>query len=152
MRFPQSGGCQCGAIRYQIVAAPLIVYACHCTECQRQSGSAFAMGATVREEHFRITRGSPRIFVRTTDTAKTLACWFCPDCGVRLYHARSDADLPYRNIRAGTLDDRSWLVPAAHFWTRSAQKWVVIPDGVKRFETQPEDPADLSADLAKDSH
>lgn len=47
MSFPQSGGCQCGAIRYEISGPPAAVYACHCTECQKQSGSAFAMAAVI---------------------------------------------------------------------------------------------------------
>ncbi len=58
MRLPQSGGCQCGAVRYEVSGPPRIVYACHCTECQRQSGSAFAMAAVIPGESFRITKAS----------------------------------------------------------------------------------------------
>jgi hypothetical protein len=47
-------------------------------------------------------------------------------------------EYPNRNIKPGTLDDSSWLIPTTHFWTRSAQKWVVIPEGATRYETQPE--------------
>ena len=48
------------------------------------------------------------------------------------------AAYPNRNLKPGTLDDASWLVPTIHFWTRSAQKWVEIPEGVTCYETQPE--------------
>ena len=138
MNFPQSGGCQCGAIRYEITGPPVAVYACHCIECQKQSGSAFAMGAVIPQEHFRITKGNPKMFAREINPAKTMECWFCPDCGTRLYHVPGGATYSNRNIKPGTLDDTSWLVPTTHFWTCSAQEWVVIPEGATRYETQPD--------------
>jgi hypothetical protein len=64
MDFPQPGGCQCGAIRYEITGPPAAVYACHCTECQKQSGSAFAMAAVIPQEHFCITKGSDSTYRR----------------------------------------------------------------------------------------
>lgn len=138
MGFPQTGGCQCGAVRYEITGPPTTVYACHCTECQRQSGSAFAMAAVIPQAHFRVTRGSPAMFARPTGPAKVMECWFCADCGTRLYHMPGGAAYPNRNVKPGTLDDTSWLVPTTHFWTRSAQKWVVIPDDALRHDTQPD--------------
>jgi len=138
MDFPQSGGCQCGAIRYEITGPPLAVYACHCTECQRQSGSAFAMAAVIPQDRFRVTRGEPKMFSRRTAATKVMECWFCPDCGARLFHMPGGSAYANRNLKPGTLDDTSWLRPTIHFWTRSAQKWVDIPDGEIRYETQPE--------------
>ena len=52
-----------------------------------------------------------------------MECWFCPDCGTRLYHVPGGATYPNRNIKPGTLDDTSWLAPVAHFFVRSAQPW-----------------------------
>ena len=138
MAFPQGGGCQCGSVRYEISGPPSVVYACHCTECQRQSGAAFAMAAVIPQQHFRITKGQPKMFARQTSPVKTMECWFCPDCGTRLYHVPGGAAYPNRNIKPGTLDDTSWLTPTIHFWTRSAQKWVLIPDDATRYETQPD--------------
>lgn len=138
MRFPQTGGCQCGAVRYEITAPPTTVYACHCTECQTQSGSAFAMAAVIPQAHFRLTKGAPKMFPRQTSPSKIMECWFCGDCGTRLYHVPGGASYPNRNIKPGTLDDASWLVPTTHFWTRSAQPWVAIQDGAVRHETQPD--------------
>jgi hypothetical protein len=138
MGFPQTGGCQCGAIRYEITGPPVTVYACHCTECQTQSGSAFAMAAVIPGESFRITKGSPAMFARAINPAKTMECWFCAACGTRLYHMPGGTSYSNRNVKPGTFDDTSWLVPAIHFWTRSAQQWVAIPDGATRYETQPE--------------
>src|SRR5690348_6292420 len=138
MHFPRSGGCQCGSVRYEIVGPPTTVYACHCTECQKQSGSAFAMAAVVPREKFRITKGTPEMFTRKTSPTKTMECWFCANCGTRLYHVPGGAAYPNCNIKPGTLDDTTWLVPTIHFWTRSAQKWVVIPEDAVCYETQPE--------------
>jgi len=138
MAFSKMGGCQCGAIRYEISAPPITVYTCHCTECQRQSGSAFAMAAVIPGAHFHITRGSPARFTRNTGAGRTMECWFCADCGTRLYHQPGGASYPNRNLKPGTLDDTSWLAPSIHFWTRSAQPWVQIPAGATRYETQPD--------------
>ena len=138
MRFPQLGGCQCGAVRYEITAAPAVVYACHCTDCQTQSGSAFAMAAVIPQAHFRITKGTPKMFARQTRPTKATESWFCGDCGTRLYHVPGGAAYPNRNIKPGTLDDTSWLKATTHFWTRSKQPWVVIPDDAPCYQTQPD--------------
>ena len=107
MTFPQTGGCQCGASRYEISGPPAAVYACHCTECQKQSGSAFAMAAVIPQAHFRITKGTPKMYARQTSPSKTMECWFCGDCGTRLFHVPGGASYPNRNIKPGTLDDTS---------------------------------------------
>ena len=138
MGFPQTGGCQCGAVRYEITGPPVTVYACHCTECQTQSGSAFAMAAVIPRESFRITKGEPAMFARQTSPSKTMECWFCSACGTRLYHVPGGSSYANRNVKPGTLDDSSWLVPTIHFWTRSAQKWVPIPEDAVRYDTQPD--------------
>jgi hypothetical protein len=96
------------------------------------------MAAVIPKESFRITRGAPNMLARQTSPTKTMECWFCADCGTRLYHVPGGASYPNRNVKPGTLDDTSWLAPATHFWTRSAQQWVVISDGVTSYETQPE--------------
>jgi hypothetical protein len=68
--------------------------------------------------------------------------WVCTGCGVRVYNGAKPGAAPpgtFVAVRAGTLDDTSRLRPTAHFWTRSAQPWVALPDGGTRFETQPAD-------------
>lgn len=95
------------------------------------------MAAVIPQEHFRITKGSPKMFARPTSATKIMECWFCADCGTRLYHMPGGAAYPNRNIKPGTLDDSSWLRPTVHFWTRSAQPWVVIPPEAEQHETQP---------------
>src|ERR1700748_3900883 len=81
------GGCQCGVVRYQVMAEPVQVYVCHCTECRKQSASAFGISVIVPVDAFRITHGRVRTWSRTTDTGGELVCSFCEVCGTRLWHA-----------------------------------------------------------------
>jgi hypothetical protein len=123
------GGCQCGEIRYRLDGEPLELTVCHCTECQRQSGSAFGMSLAIPAGAFELLAGELRFFEVVCDSGRIKSCAFCPSCGTRIYH-RTDAGI---SVKAGTLDDTSSLRPAAHYWTRRKQPWVNIPEGVRSF-------------------
>lgn len=110
---------------------------CHCTECQRQSGSAFGMSLSVRTTDFEIIQGTLKRFERSSESGRKVGAAFCPECGTRIYHEPERMMGAAINVRAGTLDDRSGLVPSAHVWVKSKQPWVVIPEGVHQFEAQP---------------
>ena len=127
------GGCQCGRVRYRVEDEPLAVAACHCTECQRQTGSAFGMSMVVPRDAFRLTSGELRTFTRKAYSGGTVVCAFCPECGTRITHAPSKMPKTL-NVKPGTLDDTSWLTPALHVWLASKQSWVPVPDGVPRFD------------------
>ena len=86
MTTPMTGGCQCGAVRYKVGGEPLALFACHCAECQRQSGSAFGLSMIVKRDDFVLERGTLKSFERATDSGRTISGHFCPDCGVRIYH------------------------------------------------------------------
>jgi hypothetical protein len=133
-----TGGCFCGAVRYQVAANPLLVYACHCTDCQTQSGSAFALNMAVPADSFRLTAGQAKAWRRVSPSYVRTASWFCPDCGGRLYGER-DGRPEAVNIRAGTLDDTAWVEPAFHMYLRSAQPWMQRPDSGQCFGTVPDD-------------
>ena len=141
MKLPQTGGCQCGALRYEVSEAPQLVYTCHCTECQRLTGSAFSMALVVSAAALHFAGPEPRPLQRTADSGRTVTRWVCPDCGTWIWSGPKPDPimLDALRVRAGTLDDTSWLRPTVHFWTRSAQPWVLLPEGDRRFETQPED-------------
>ena len=140
-----SGGCQCGAIRYRITGAARMLYVCHCTDCQKQSSSAFGMSLIVDPATLEITRGAEKL--RTWDTrgddGELKRCAFCPDCGTRIYHGADSADAPI-SIKAGSLDDTGGLEPIAHIWLASAQPWVAV-DRTRFlcFDAEPEDEAEL---------
>lgn len=141
MKLPLTGGCVCGSIRYEIVADPISVYACHCTDCQRITSSAFSIGVVVPEEAFRSTGNHPRTAPGgVTAGGRVKSRLICPDCGTWMYgNPRHGTEHPgmVRVVRGGTLDDTSWLKPTAHFWRRSAQPWVQLPEGATAYETQP---------------
>ena len=123
IQLPLTGGCQCGAVRYEVTAQPLTIYACHCTECQRLSASAFGMSMPVPRDAVRITRGAPRRWSRTADSGDVVTALFCGDCGTRLIHETA-GNQAVTVVKPGSLDDTSWLRPVGHYWTRSAQPWI----------------------------
>jgi hypothetical protein len=151
MKLPLTGGCQCGEVGYAIAAEPVTVYACHCRDCQRQTGAAFALSMVVPRAAIGITRGHAREWLRPgsqTASGTPTTCLFCGSCGARLYH------LPSRNrdiavVKPGTLDDTSWLVAVGHIFTDHAQPWVAIPADIVNFPRQPPDFGALAAAWAR---
>ena len=142
MQLPLTGGCLCGKLRYEIGRAPEVVYTCHCLDCQRLTGSAFSMALLVTDEAFHLSGVDPRPLHHAADSGRTNARWICPECSTWICSGAKPGSAPpgtLRAVRAGTLDDRSWLRPTVHFWTRSKQAWVTLPEGSRSFETQPGD-------------
>ncbi|MGB8399424.1 GFA family protein [Bradyrhizobium sp.] len=142
--LPLTGGCSCGAIRYEIGAFPLLLYTCNCTDCQTASGSAFALNMPVATNCFRILRGEPKGWHHKSPSGADVTSWFCADCGARIYGERTGRPDSI-NLRAGTLDDTSWLVPAAHMFMRSAQPWVLPAAIAECHEIVPDDFRPLAA-------
>ncbi len=141
----RTGGCQCGAVRYRLSGEPRMLYACHCTDCQKQSSSAFGMSLIVDRDKVEFTAGCERIKTWDTfgDDGELKRCDFCPDCGTRIYHAGEYAGEPL-SIKAGSLDDTGWLRPVAQIWLRSAQPWLTFDRRkFQCFETEPDDEAQL---------
>jgi hypothetical protein len=136
--LPLSGGCPCEAVRFEVSAMPLLVYACHCTECQRWSGSAFSLNMPVKRNSFALTRGEPKFWRHVGTRGFESSYWFCGDCGGRIYGQRGDwPDMIA--VRAGTLDVTSWVRPVAHLFLRSAQAWERVPNNAECFEVMPND-------------
>lgn len=136
MAGTREGGCQCGGLRYEVSGDPLAVIVCHCSACQRQSGSAFGMSMIVGRDAFRWLAGEPRTFTTLADSGATKLCVFCGGCGGRIYNALSSLPTVF-NIKPGTLDDTSWLEPSLHAWLDSKQSWAPVPDGVRCFARNP---------------
>jgi hypothetical protein len=103
---------------------------------QRLTSSAFSMGIVVSDEAFLLMGVEPRAIQRTADSGGAVTRWICPECGSWVC-GWSSSDNGLRRVRAGTLDDTSWLRPTAHFWTRSKQRWITLSEGDEVFETQP---------------
>jgi hypothetical protein len=130
------GGCQCGAIRYRVNGTPKATIACHCAECQKQSGSAFGMSMIVLRESFELLSGELQRFSRPADSGSVVECAFCPGCGTRIYHQPSKLTETL-NVKPGTLDDTAWLKPALQVWVKRKQPWVALPEGARCFDGNP---------------
>lgn len=136
--LPLEGGCQCGALRYRLSAAPLMIYCCHCTNCQKITGSAFVVSAPVMETAFEFIEGGPSKTEWTSDAGNKRFGWFCGDCGCRIAHGQTPS-IGVLSLRAGTFDDTSWVEPVGHIWTSSAQDWQTFGNDTLICEVQPTD-------------
>lgn len=140
----KTGGCQCTAVRYELIGIPKMLYACHCSDCQKQSASAFGMSLITSRDDVNFSQGQERL--KTWDTrgenGAIKRCAFCPDCGTRIFHAAEREDRPI-SIKAGSLEDTQWLQPVAHIWLRSAQPWIEIDH--RQFRCFAQEPDDESA-------
>jgi hypothetical protein len=133
--MPTTGRCQCGGVAYEIAGSPIKFYVCHCTECRRQSASAFGISAIVRAADFCVTRGSPTSWSRPTDSGKRLDCHFCPDCGSRLFHTSTGSATV--SVKGDSLDVPPDLAGAIHIWTARKLAGVTIPAGATQFPGEP---------------
>jgi hypothetical protein len=127
------GGCLCGEVRYRASKPPARTTICHCTFCQRRTGSAFGFMAYFKEEDVEITRGNLKTYEHRSDESnRSLRVEFCPTCGTTV--AMTVETLPgTRGIAGGTFDDPTWLNIERHTWLRSAQPWIAVPPGVEQF-------------------
>jgi hypothetical protein len=130
------GGCECGDIRYAITGEPLALAVCHCTQCQRQSGSAFGMTLVVPRAIFRIASGEPHCYTTVADSGTPKDCFFCGRCGVRIYNAPESMPETV-NVKPGTLDDTRWLAPKMQVWCSSQQPWLELPEIGPTFPENP---------------
>ncbi|MFO0997240.1 MAG: GFA family protein [Alphaproteobacteria bacterium] len=135
-KAPLSGGCQCGATRYEITADPVRLYVCHCRECQKQSASAFGISLIVPRAGFRLVQGATKSWTRATDSGRRLTCVFCPECGSRLWHESEPAEATI-SVKGGSLDRPLDLSAVPHLWTMRMLAGVVIPEGSARHEKEP---------------
>lgn len=132
-----TGKCQCGSIQYKLTEPPIVTLVCHCIDCQKLSASAFSLTMAIKRHTFELVKGVLKVWTRPTAGGGTAICHFCPDCGNRIYHENPEMPEVLR-LKPGTLEDTSFIEPEAHVWTKRAQPWVHIPEGVPRFEAQPD--------------
>ncbi len=128
------GGCLCGAVRYRVREKPFRTGACHCTACQKRTGSAFGIGVYFKQENVEIMRGSLRTYeFRSNESGRWLRNQFCPECGTTVTWTL-ELMPGARAVAGGTLDDPKWLKIERHSWTRSAHPWFTPPAGVEVFQ------------------
>ena len=130
------GGCGCGQVRYTIKAPQMpAIYACHCTDCQTQSGGAFALQMPVFEAMLSVA-GETVSGERTQPSGAIGTIFACSKCLVRLYSKNSTRP-GMVTVKAGTLDESQQIVPKFHLWTSSKQPWLRLPDDALMLQEQP---------------
>lgn len=129
------GGCECGAFRYSLTGEAKTVVICHCRQCQRQSGSAFGMSMVVVSDQFEPILGRLKSFTRRAGSGNVLRCFFCPECGTRIYN-RKEGGPDVVILKPGTLDDPRDVLPSRQLWSSEKQDWVEFP-GLPGFDRQP---------------
>ena len=122
-----TGGCLCGAIRYEATGKPYDSTHCHCEDCRRSSGAPFVTWASFRRNEFRFTAGTPREIKWATRLR-----YFCPDCGTPLMFA-TDPPSDELGITISTFDHPEKVTPADHTWVRDRLPWVQLSDGLPTF-------------------
>ena len=137
MPAPFSGGCRCGAIRYECSAEPLMVAYCHCRDCQFASGGPFSTVLLVPRSAVSRSGSEPGAHAVEAESGATVTRRVCSACGSPLFSELS-ANPEIFVIKAGTLDDPSWLRPAAHIWTESAQPWAELQADLPKFPKNPQ--------------
>ena len=134
--MPQiAGGCLCGKVRYSADAEPVFTGVCHCHNCQKESGSAFAIVIGIPRAALSV-QGDLKTYRDKGDSGKAMLRRFCPNCGSTVMD-EAEAMPGVVMVQVGTLDDPSWVKPASQIYCDSAQPWVQLTGEMRRFAKMP---------------
>lgn len=130
------GGCLCGAVRYRSAAAPPMTAICSCKNCQRQSGTAFSLVVGVPKGALAMEGAQHETYQGVGESGLPVLRRFCSKCGSPIFS--EVAVTPAIDwIKAGTLDDTSWLRPEVSIWCDSEQPWVQKNEAIPRIPRNP---------------
>jgi hypothetical protein len=125
------GGCTCGHVRYRLSGKPLIVHACHCSWCQRETGTAHALNALYEADRVEQVKGEPELILTPSASGKGQRVARCPNCKVAIWSNYPQAGPAVRFVRVGTMDSPGEYPPDVHIFTSSKLPWVTFPDGAR---------------------
>ena len=131
MKLPLTGGCACGAIRYECRAEPFGMFYCHCRDCQQAGGGAYSATVLLPTSDFQILQGEAKYFSTPSLMGGGHTRGFCPECGSRLFGAVQEGR-PFIGVLASSLDDPSIFQPTCHIFVADAQPWHGMEDGLPR--------------------
>lgn len=124
------GSCLCGTVKYEINAAPLFMYHCHCSRCRAASGASFVTNIIVATPNFRIVAG--QISLGAFESSPSKFRYFCSGCGSPIY-SHGEKTKEYVSVRSGTLHSDPGVRPAYHAYAASKAAWVNICDDIPQF-------------------
>ena len=117
-----TGGCACGQVRYTMVNDPLIVHVCHCTDCQRLTGSSFAVNFWTEAANLQIEMGHLHVAELVGGSGRSHRVHFCSNCSMAIYSHYTSPRTVF--VKCGTLDDTKIVKPDVHIWTQSKVPWL----------------------------
>lgn len=132
-RPAMTGRCACGTVHFELLDRPIVVHCCHCTWCQRESGSAFAVNALMAANEVSLLQGQPTATPVPTASGEPQMFHRCPSCGVTLWSTYGGAGEDVLFVRSGTLDDPSFAEPDVHIFTSTARQWFRPPKDARTF-------------------
>ena len=137
MKYPIKGSCHCGPVTYRLAEAPKIVFACHCTECQKLSTSPYSVTAVVATNAIEFS-GELNEWSRSAESGNKNSAKFCPVCGNRVYHFNPDDVSTIKlKLKPVNMPDARLFEPTMHVWVSEKLSWYRIPEGVTVFDIQP---------------
>lgn len=125
-----NGHCTCTRIRYHLTDRPLFVHACHCTWCQRESGTVYALNALIETDRIKVMSGSPVAVETPSNSGRGQTILRCPDCQVALWSHYAGGGTTFAFVRVGTLENPATCPPDIHIFTSIRLPWVILPDTV----------------------
>jgi hypothetical protein len=128
--------CSCGQLEVATEGEPLLVYVCHCLDCQRRTGSVLSSGARFLREQVQI-RGRSREFQRVSDRGEGRTYRFCPDCGSTVYWTWASAADEAINVAVGAFADPDFPPPVASFNERRSRPWLDLTGQIEHYQTVP---------------
>ncbi|HEX2567639.1 MAG TPA: GFA family protein [Burkholderiales bacterium] len=118
-----TGRCHCGDISYRASVDPAKVSICHCTDCQKLSGSPYRVAVPAQAKDFKLLTGIPRTYVKTAESGAKRVQAFCGNCGSPVYSTSPDPKPASYSLRVGLIDQRAELPPRHQIWCGSALEW-----------------------------
>jgi hypothetical protein len=128
-----TGGCQCGAIRYNVSGEPVYAALCHCSDCRKSAGAPMVAWAAFPQAQFRLTQGEPRSFISSGAAMRS----FCPECGTGLFYRNPEMLPGLVDVQAATLDDPEALPPQIHVQVAERLGWMADTSALLAFERYP---------------
>jgi hypothetical protein len=134
---PFSGGCQCGAIRYQVTGKPVMAAICHCSMCRRANGAPVVAWAMFERSQVTFTDGHPKLYASSAEANRG----FCGNCGTQIcFTAQYIPGLI--DITIGSLDSPDLIAPELHCWHDNRLAWVAFADTLPRHPEFPTEGGD----------